>query len=87
MKAKVLKVSRNQNDLQIDVEVNFIDESTNPVFQAYRVFTFPVDQTLTKEKIENAIKATGKELDSGLKNTILKEEFVREEFQGKEIKI
>lgn len=85
LRAIILKVERNPNDPQIDVVVNFFDEETK--FQREQVFTFPVDEELTFEKVENAVQISGKELKSGLSDTIQKEVAIRDEFQGKEIVI
>lgn len=85
MKAIIQKVSRNSTDPQVDVVVTYIDE--NKKFQTERVFTFPVDEELTFEKVEEAVRASGKELKDGLADTIQKEVAIKDEFQGKEIEI
>jgi len=85
LKARVQKVERNSHDPQVDVTVVYTDEEKK--FQTERVFTFPVDAELTIGKVQKAIDASGQELKSGLADTILKENAIRDEFQGKEIDI
>lgn len=85
LKAIIKKVSRNDNDPQVDMVVTYIDEDKS--FQVERVFTFPADADLTNEKVEQAIISTGQEYKQGLADTIVKEDAIRKEFQGKEFEI
>ncbi len=85
LKARVQKVSRNSKNPQVDLEVVYFDDAKK--FQIERVFTLPVDEELTLEKIEALIQSEGKIYKDDLVKTIQKEDEIRDEYQGKEFDI
>lgn len=81
LEIRTQKISRNTNNPQIDFEVVYADEELG--FQTTRVFTFPVDEELTDEKVHFALEQAAQELENGLKVTMSKEADLRDKFQGK----
>jgi len=86
LKAIILKVERNANDPQVNLEVSYVDDEMSPEFQLTQVLTLPTDNA-TEETVRNIVEGKLKELDAGLKATIQKEQELRDIFQGMEIQL